>query len=183
MLRIVALILTGLAVFALTLVGVLAATGNLNAESLARLSGAAPQGAAALPPVAASTDSLAEENRKRKAELDAREKALSAREQQLVQREKDLTALRVQVETVKSEIDGAMKSADEERQTQIETVANTISSMKPEAAAERIEKFSVEDQADILKRITKVKDRAKILEAMSPESAARVMTALQSPPI
>jgi flagellar motility protein MotE (MotC chaperone) len=179
--KIVAIILAALVVFAGALAGLLAATGNLNAEALGRLAGAPAAGAAALPEKVPSTDELAAENRTRMGALEERERKLDEREKQLTQREKDLESLRAQLETMKTQIDGAMKSADQERTTQMETVANTIVEMKPEAAAQRLEKFSVEDQAEIVKRITKVKDRAKILEAMKPETAARVMTFLQSP--
>lgn len=179
--KIVAILLAALVVFVGSLAGLLAATGNLNAEALGRLAGQPPAGTAALPEKVPSTDELAEENRARMNALQERERTLDEREKQITQREKDLETLRTQLETMKTQIEGAMKSADEERASQMETIANTIVAMKPAEAAERLEKFPVEDQAEIVKRITKVKDRAKLLEAMKPETAARVMTFLQQP--
>lgn len=178
--KIVALVLAGLVVFAGTLAGALAATGNLNAEALGRLMGQQPA-AGALPEKVQGTDALAEEGRARLSEIEAREQRVAEKEKQLDQREKDLQALRTQLEALKTQVEGAVSNAAHERQAQMETVANTVTSMKPDAAAERLEKFPVEDQAEIIKRITKVKDRAKILEAMKPETAARVMTFLQQP--
>lgn len=179
--KIVAIVLAALVVFAGALAGLLAATGNLNAEALGRLMGQQPTGKSALPDKVPSTDELAEENRARMGALAERERKLDEREKQLTQREKDLAALRTQLDAMKTQIDGAMKSADQERTTQMETIANTIVEMKPADAAERLEKFSVEDQAEIIKRISKVKERAKLLGAMKPETAARVMTYLQQP--
>lgn len=178
--KIVAMILGALVVFVAALAGLLGATGNLNAEGFAKLMGKAPEGKEALPAKTEGTDDIASENRERQSALEEREKKLDEREKQLQQREKDLDSLRTQIEAMKTQVDGAMQNAQQERQTQMETVANTIVAMKPEAAAQRLEKFPVEDQAEIIKRVTKVKDRAKILEAMKPETAARVMTFLQS---
>src|SRR4051794_1552945 len=120
--KIVAMVLAGLVVFAGALAGLLAATGNLNAEALERLAGTSPKGADALPPKTAGTDTLADENRKRQADIDSRTKKLDEREKQLAQREKDLDTLRTQIEAMKTQVDGAMKSADQNRQTQMETV-------------------------------------------------------------
>ena len=179
--KVLAMVLAALVVFAGGLAGVIAATGNLNAEGLARIMGQQPTGKDALPEKTEGTDALAEENRTRMTAIEEREQKLDEREKQLAQREKDLEALRAQIEAMKTQMEGTMASQGAERQKQLEGVANTITAMKPAAAAERIEKFPVEDQAEILKRMTKVKDRAKILEAMSPETAARVMTYLQQP--
>ena len=178
--KIVALVLAALVVFAGALTGVLAATGNLNGDAVARLMGKEVKGKDALPPKSESADMLADENRKRQVDLDDREKKLAEREKQITQREKDLADLRTQLETMKAQVDGAVKNNEQERQTQMETIANTLVQMKPDNAAQRLEKFTPEEQADVLKRITKVKDRAKILEAMKPESAARVMQFLQN---
>ena len=93
--------------------------------------------------------------------------------------EERLPPMRKQLEAMKAQVDGAVKSQESDRQTQMETIATTIVQMKPENAAQRLEKFTPEEQADIIKRITKVKERAKILEAMKPENAARVMQFLQ----
>lgn len=179
--KILAMILVALVVFAGGLAGVLAATGNLNAEGLARIMGQQSAGKSALPEKTKGTDALAEESRSRMTAIEEREQKLAEREKQLAQREKDLEALRVQIETMKKQVEGAMADQGAQRQQQIEGVANTITAMKPDAAAERLEKFPVEDQAEIIKRVTKVKDRAKILEAMKPETAARIMTYLQQP--
>lgn len=178
--KIVAMVLAGLLIFAASLVGLLAATGNLNAEALARLSGKQVEGKAALPDKMEGTDSLADENRKRQAELDEREQKLAEREKQLAQREKELADLRTQIESMKSEVTGALDNAEQDRATQLEAVANTIQQMKPEPAAERLEKFTVEDQAAILAKFKKPKDSAKVLEAMKPDVAARVMMFMQN---
>lgn len=178
--KIVALVLAALVVFAGALAGVLAATGNLNGEAIGRLMGKEVKGKEALPPKSEGTDMLADENRKRQSELDEREKKMNEREKQLAQREKDLADLRTQLEAMKQQVDGAVKNNEQERQTQMETIANTLVQMKPDNAAQRLEKFTPEEQADVLKRIVKVKDRARILEAMKPENAARVMQFLQN---
>lgn len=179
--KILAMALVALVVFAGGLAGALAATGNLNAEGLARIMGQQPAGKGALPEKTEGTDPLAEEGRERLTVIEEREQKLEEREKQLAQREKDLAELRTQLETMKKEVEGSLQSQTTERAQQMEAMANTITAMKPDAAAERLEKFPVEDQAEIVKRVTKVKDRAKILEAMKPETAARVMGYLQQP--
>lgn len=177
----IALTLAAVAVFAVSLVGILAATGNLNQDKLDRLLGresGAPEKAAeetALP-----LDPIARQMQMREQSLSEKERELKEYEQQLNQRAAELDALYQQVQAAQQQLDAAIGAADEAREVELETVANTVANMKPKAAAERIENMPVDDIVEVLRKM-KDKDRGKIVEAMSPETAAEVLRKMQAP--
>lgn len=172
-------LLLALLAFVGTLAGALAATGNLNGEALARLTGSA-EDAGALPPPS-EPEPIGPEARRlqqKEDELRQREAALSARETQITTRERGLEDLRGTLESIQSGIQAGIEDQEQQRQVRISTAVNTISQMDAGKAAEALAGFQVEDQADILNQITKDKDRAAIIEAMPAESATRVLKEL-----
>ncbi len=175
----VLILLLAILSFAGTLIGALAATGNLNAETLARLTGGDPEEGSVGPIVPPSA--LGPEARQLQAkeeELRQREAALNARETQIVSREQGLENLRSTLESLQTGIQSSIEDQEQQRKVRISTAVNTISQMDATKAAEALAGFQVGEQAEILNQIEKDKDRAAIIEAMTPESATRVLKEL-----
>ena len=172
-----------------SVVGAMALTGHLNAESLARLTGgnppqqtaAAPAGetSASTDPVRVSSlDTLSRQLREKEAALNQREEELKQREAQVTAWEAELTKLRADLETMQKQLETSLQNADTERQVRLKTIALTIGEMKPDKAAERLEGLDPADIAEILLQV-EGKNRGKIMEALSPETAVSVMRQLQ----
>ncbi|HOK89552.1 MAG TPA: hypothetical protein PK379_05965 [Candidatus Hydrogenedentes bacterium] len=172
-----------------SLVGAMALTGHLNGESLARLSGAKPAEQASPAPAAdnptpadpvrvSSLDTLSRQLREKEAALNQREEELKQREAQLATREAELAKLRADLETMQKQLESSLQDADTERQVRLKTIALTVSEMKPDKAAERLEGLDPADIAEILLQV-EGKNRGKIMEALSPETAVSVMRQLQ----
>ena len=118
---------------------------------------------------------LAKQLNDREKQLIERGIALDERDKQLSQREADLEKARTDLEMLQKSIDASEDAATESRKTQLKTVAITLENMEPESAAERLETFPPDESAEILLSITE-KKRGAILEAMSNEISARVIT-------
>jgi len=189
--KIVLILLGAITVFVLTLVGMLAATGNLNQDALDRLMGkevevkpgeggehGAEAGHEAAPEEA--VDPITKQIMKQREESASKERELKDYEQQLNQRAAELDALYQQIQTAKQEFESTVSAADAARMVEVEAVANTVSNMKPTAAAERLENMPVPDMVEVLRKV-KDKDRGKIVEAMKPELAAEVLRKMQEP--
>lgn len=187
--KIVLMLLGAMTVFSLTLVGMLAATGNLNQDALDRLMGkevevkpgaGGEHGAEGGHTDDTPVDPITKQILKQREELVKKEQELKDYEQQLNQRAAELDALYQQVQSAKQEFEASVSAADAARQVEIEAVANTVSNMKPSAAAERLENMPIPDMVEVL-RAVKDKDRGKIVEAMKPETAAEVLRKMQEP--
>ncbi|HPU97751.1 MAG TPA: hypothetical protein PLO53_07330 [Candidatus Hydrogenedentes bacterium] len=172
-----------------SLVGALALSGHLNSDSLSRIFGGAPpkeaasetakQADMAADPVRISSlDTLSRQLREKEAALNQREEELKQREAQLATREAELAKLRADLETMQKQLESSLQNADTERQVRLKTIALTISEMKPDKAAERLEGLDPADIAEILLQV-EGKNRGKIMEALSPETAVSVMRQLQ----
>lgn len=176
-------------VFTLSLIGTMAATGNLNQDAVNRLMGkeveqpAPAAGAAhgAAGGEADAADPITRQLQKQRAELEAKEKELKEYEAQLNQRASELDALYNQVQTAKAEFEAAVGEAEKKHAEEIETVANTVAAMKPTNAAERLASMPVPDVVEVLRKV-KDKNRGKIVEAMEPEAAAEVLRKMQEMP-
>ncbi len=173
----VVMALIGLLSFAATLVLSLYLTGNLSTDALQRVFGQAPPA----PIEAAPPDPLAplvQQVKRRENALQQREQELKRRESQVAQREQELAQLQKRLEDLQKQIDDSLADAEKERKVRLETVASTISVMKPDKAAERLEQLPIEDVAEIL-HLVKPKERGKIVEAMTSDRAGLILRALQ----
>lgn len=176
-------LLIGLLVFAVTMVTALAVTGNLNAEALAALTGAEQEAMPATEtPDSDTLGPLAQQLKAREAALNAREAKVKDMEMQLQQRQAALEKMRTELEGLQKQIGGAMEDADTERAARVQSVAITLEKMKPDKAAERLVSLPAEEVASIL-ALVKDKARGKIIEAMDPDQATRVLQMLQESPI
>ena len=180
----------GLLSFAGALAGGLAMTGNLSGEALSRIvlgpkAGETGQREGTESDKPRETEDplgpLAQQIKKKENELKDREDQLNQREAQINQRETELAQLQTKLEELQKQIGGSLADADKERQTRIQTVASTIEKMKPLKAAESLQNMPPEDAAAVLS-LVKAKERGKVVEAMKPEMATRVLRLLQEPP-
>lgn len=178
----VAMLLLALFFFAGTLAGALALTGNLNGEGMQRIMGNAPEVAEATETKEDPLGPLARQLKNKEDELKKQEERLKQRESQLNTREQSLQELSDKLDALRMELNTNIDEAEMARQQEIETVATTLTEMKADKAAEALSNFPVEEQADILRKIEKSKDRGKILEAMRPEDATRALQAMQDSP-
>lgn len=165
-----------------TLAGILAASGKLNAETLSVLMGGAPPADDAAHGEAKTVTGTSELRvlQEKEAEIARREKAVAQKEAELASREQGLEKLRQSIASMQSSLQTEIAAKEAERETKITTAVNTISVMDAERAAQALASFSIEEQAEILKRITKDKDRAAIVEAMTPDQAGRVLKELST---
>lgn len=177
--KIILLAGAGLASFLLALTAALALSGNLNRDAMQKLMGAqTPTENQAGADQHQDVDTLVRLLREKETALERRERELNERETQLLAREESLQRMRAEVETMQGRIQDAFADEAKERETRLETVAVTLTQMRPNRAAERLEGMPPEDIADILK-LLEPRDRGKIIEALEPELATRVLRRIQ----
>lgn len=177
MLKILGMLMLGVVVFLAALVGPMAATGNLNPETIMRLLGReeAPE------PVWNPDDDLGPLALKISAEQDRLrewEERLSEEDTRLTQRERDLDATLDEITGIQTEISSAIDQLDSEQQASILAIAKTLESMAAANAAIDLEGMSPEDAARILPLI-KDRSRGKILDAMKQLNRSLILQVMQ----
>jgi len=177
--------LIGLISFAACLALVLAATGNLNQETLSRLMGgeaALPAGTEAEPVTPADElGSLADRLKQKEAELLAREDALDQREAQINERETNLQQLIAQMETLKADIDTTIENREKERTVRLEAIAVRMGAMKADKASQVLKELADENPEDAARvfNLIQTEEAAKILDALDPSDATRILRELK----
>ncbi len=170
--------IVGVLSFAVWLVVVLAATGNLSPKTFAALMGREVPALLELELPAGEVSGLAEQLRNREATLLSREQDLKREEAQLIQREQGLEAMRKELQDLKKDIDQSLDDREAARRARIRTIALSVSNMKPDKAAQALDGMETQDVAEILVQV-KEKDRGKILDALDADQATRVLSAIQ----
>ena len=172
-------IVVPLVTFLLTLVGLLAMSGNLTADSLAKILGTAPA------PVAAAVDEPKDDLVGYAAELKKREDELAEREAQLQKDEKRLFEAQSQMEELRGALQQMLlqisQSADETEATRsqrLTSVAESLGGMKPAQAAKALEGWNPQDGAALLRLIDE-RARGKILDSMDPEKTTAFLQAMK----
>ncbi len=168
-------------VFAATVLGAIAATGNLNQEAFQKMMGkeVVPAGGAAPEkPSADSLGTLADGLRQREETLAQKERELAERESQLDARQKTLETQAAELKTLMQQIDGNLAQAEQERQAQVRAQALSVAGMDAENAAAVLEGMPIDNAAAIMLEV-KEKTRGEILNAMKPEVATSIIQALQ----
>ncbi|MCP4646030.1 MAG: hypothetical protein GY851_36640 [bacterium] len=177
--------LLGLVSFLLTLVGALAATGNLTQEGIDLLLKRGPEPAVETVRTPDSLDPLLKTMRDKEERIASREKELEERARRLALRERDLEETRGQLEQAytqfSSQLDTVNSQQTQEYSQRLEETANTLGSMKPQNAADILAGWPPSDAARLLLGMEDRK-RSKILDSMDPDQAASVIRALQEGP-
>ncbi|HOJ33836.1 MAG TPA: hypothetical protein PKY35_13505 [Candidatus Hydrogenedentes bacterium] len=164
--------------FGASLVGVLAATGNLNKAALDKMLGKTPPPA----PKEEAPD-----------ELDAFAAALKEKEQQITTEQKrvdeekrrlriaqdDMSELTKRMEQLLQQITQAKEESDKIKETRTLQAAQTLAGMDPKKAAAVLNEWPADRAAEVLRNV-KDKDRSKILDQMDPAQAAQVLENLKS---
>lgn len=179
--RLSAIILLVLLVFAGSLAGFMYMAGGFTKEGLQKLLGVEPvQTAEATPP--ASTEQIPEllkAIKEREAELDEREAVLKAEEARVNEQRAQLVELRTTLSALVAEATKTMDEAEASKRQQLQNVALSLSAMEPENAADAIGSWAPEDAAIVLQLIEEERQRGAILDSLEPDQAASVLRAMQ----
>ncbi len=180
--RILIIIILAIASFVLTLIGVLAITGNLSGESLNKL--VAPASAvqtATIPRPNIQEDSIAtliEQIKKKEDTLKQKEEELKKKEEELKVKSQELKQMQSKIESIQKELSSKLEGDNKEKAVRMQAIAVTLSGMKPDKAAERLKTMNPDEIAEILSYV-KPKERGKIVEALDAQLASQVLQALQ----
>lgn len=166
--------------FVATIVAALAATGNLNKESLMRLSGKEEVVAEAPAESKDDLSPLLKALKEREEALNKREEDLKRKEDLVAIQQKDLDNLKAELDETLEQVKASLQEADASRDERLTEVAKSFEAMKAENAAAALESWPTEDAADILQRV-KEKGRGKILDKMEPAKAAMILKTIQDP--
>ncbi len=182
--KIVIYALIGIMSFAACLALMLFFTGNLNQEALDRLLGGETAPVEKAPEQAAPVDelgSLADRLKKKEAELRKRQEQLDQRETQLNERETNLQQLVAQMETLRAEIDATIDDREKERAKRLESIAVRMEAMKPDKAAKVLKELADENPEDAARVFNTIKtqEAGKILDALDPSDATRILRELK----
>jgi flagellar motility protein MotE (MotC chaperone) len=151
--------------FVAALAGGLAATGNLNEDSLKRLIPTDKKEAPTLAPVD-DIGPLAQMLRDRERQLSEREQTLSEREQQVSARESALEEATNELDQKLVSIQDGLDQLDADQAERVLEVAVSLSEMDPAKAAETLQDFSPDEASTIVRQI-KAKDRGAILDEIA----------------
>lgn len=175
------IVIVGLLSFVGALVGALAVTGNLNAESLGKLIASEPEEMVSEEPPDALAP-WAEAMKKREEAVAAREADVAERETRLEQERRDLEQYGSEVAANLEQIQTLLNTEDSSQGERIAETAKTLESMKPDTAAESMAAFEPEESAAILALI-KERTRGKILDAMDENQRTMILRAMQEPKV
>lgn len=187
MMRLFLIVMLAIISFIGTLIGALALTGNLSGDSLSKLVSpvSVPQNVT-VPRPNIQEDSIAtliEQIKKKEELLKQKEEEIKKKEEEIKTKTQELQQMQSKIETVQKELSSKLEGDKKEKAVQMQTIAITLSGMKPDKAAERLKTMSPDEIAEILSYV-KPKERGKIVEALDAQLAAQVLQALQkvSPP-
>lgn len=163
--------------FLTTLLGSMAATGNLNKEALLRLMGreeapsSAPEEKDPLGPAARRIET----ERQRLIDWEAK---LTEHDDRLRQRQQVLDETLSQVQEIQDQLAENLDDMDAEHTQRIKDTAKLVAAMKAQSAAKSLEELPPEDAAEILRNI---KDRTagRILDAMEPRRRTQLLQIIQ----
>ncbi|CAK0777518.1 flagellar protein FlbB [Azospirillaceae bacterium] len=137
-----------------------------------------PQNAALAPDGIGAIDLAVMQNiAKRREALEQRERDIDQREKLLVVTEKRLDQKVSELQSLRSEIQGLLKVADDRQKAQMESLVKIYETMKPKEAARIFEALDQPILLSVIERMKEVKTAA-ILAAMDPIKAKEVTSAL-----
>jgi len=177
--------LVGIVSFAACLAALLLVTGNLNQETLDRLMGGeAPKTEETATAATSASDelgSLADRLKQKEAALLKRETDLDQRETQLNERETNLQQLIAQMETLRAEIDATIEDREKERSARLQSIAVSMEAMKADKASQVLKELADENPEDAARvfSLIKTEEGGKILDALDPSDATRILRELK----
>lgn len=161
------------------IVGVLAATHNLNREAFDKLMGKVPEGAAQAAESPDDVDPLLRAIRDQQKKLDEREAAMKAQEERIKTAQADLQKLRDELGALLQQYSQDLDKGDAESEAKRAEVQALMEKMKPDQAAEIISTKTPEEALALLKLIPE-KSRPKVMEKLPPDKAAELIDAMQN---
>lgn len=179
MAKILVALLLALLAFVGTLLGALAATGNLSKEGFDKiLNRGEPEPAAAGAASQEQLDPLLKAIEERETRLKEKAEALEKRAEQLDIRERDLEELREELQRVYTQFTESLDQADATHEERLRDVAKSLAGMSPENAAQVLQEWPPSEAARILRDVDEG-DRGDILDEMEADKAALILRALQ----
>lgn len=165
--------------FAATIGGALYLSGGFTKEGMQKLLGLeAPKAVEAAPPSEEQIPELIKALNERDKELTERENALKTEEKHVEEVRAQLDGLRSTLQDLVAEATKSLDKADSDKQQRLQNVANSLGAMEPEAAAVAMESWLPQDAAIVLQMIDE-DVRGEILNAMTPDKAAAILTAMK----
>lgn len=171
-------LLLALISFALTVVGMLAYTGDLNKEGLDKLMGwNQPEAPIETKPEPDELSEMAKALQERENELDAREEDLGKQQQRLNETQDQMEELRNNLKDLIAQLTQSVDTIDADTQARLQDVADSLAGMKPDSAALVLEEYPPNQGARLLQLIDE-RARGKILDKMNEKKAAEFLQAL-----
>ncbi len=164
--------------FALTLVGMLAYTGNLNKEGLDKILGRnQPESVVETELEPDELSETAQALREREEALAARERDLEQQQQRLNETQDQMEELRGNLQDLIAQLTQTVDTMDATEAAQLQEVANSLGGMKEDQAAMVLEEWPAEQGARLLQLIEDRK-RGKILDKMNEQKASEFLRAM-----
>ena len=170
-------IVATLVTFIITIVGALAATGNLNADAINRLMGREGSGEVSMDtedPSGPFMNAL----KAKEQQLNEQEQNLNERDDRLMQRQRILDETLEEITLIQEQIQAGLDDLDTDRDERIIKTAKLIAAMSAPNAAKDLEAMPPEDAAELLRNI-KERNAGRILDAMDPRKRTLVHQYLQ----
>jgi flagellar motility protein MotE (MotC chaperone) len=177
MLKLVGMLVLFLVAFASTLVGLLAATGNLSQESLEAMLGKAQSSKGGVTG-AEDVDSLTMQLKAERQRVREREEELDRREKRLKMLQRDIEERRTELSSLLDEVKQGVSADEQNQDERLQDVVETVEGMESEKAAEVLGEWPVDEAAQILGLLNE-KARGSILDAMDTDQVILILRALR----
>jgi flagellar motility protein MotE (MotC chaperone) len=177
--RLIVIILLAVVCFVGAIIGAMSFTGNLTPEGLDKLLGRQAPKTAEGAEKPDDVDPLLRQFEKKRQAIAKREAELAKREERVRLAEGQLSTTRAELAQLLKDLEEARQMEDAEREKRILTIADSFAAMKPENAAEALNRFSAEDAATILSKMDDARKRGKILDSLQSEEVANLMETYQ----
>ncbi|MFA6239486.1 MAG: hypothetical protein WC655_01075 [Candidatus Hydrogenedentales bacterium] len=176
--KVVAIVVLPIVSFVLTLVAMLAMTGNLSPEGIAKLAGRGPAPVQEAPEPKDDIVARADDLKKREQELNERQARIEKDEKRLTETQAQMEELRSALQQMLLQITQAAEESDATQSERLTSVAQSLGGMKPAQAAKALEGWTPEEGAELLRLIDE-RVRGKILDSMDPDKTAAFLQAMQ----
>jgi len=164
--KLIAIVGIAIVGFLAAVVGMLAATGNLNKDAVAKLLGREVEVVADAPPEVDPSTGLVKELKTERERLTQKLKELDERDEQLNLREQEVDATLAEIQALHELINANMEKLDAAQDENLVALSKTLASMKAQEAAISLSAMEPKDAVKLLPLI-KDRDRGKIMDAMS----------------
>jgi flagellar motility protein MotE (MotC chaperone) len=158
-------------------VGMLAATGNLNKDTLDKMLGTESDSTAEAVPLDDPSSALVKALKSERERLAQQKIELDKRDEMLSLREREVDSTLTAIQELQVQINAAMTTLDEAQEANLQELAKTLENMKSQEAAIALAAMEPKDAVKLLPLI-KDRDRGKIMDAMNGEGDKETRAAI-----